>query len=67
MVVEHHVKGWEQFKELVESLEPAGQPIHVLFSGGKDEKGVSWCPYCVTGKYINEQNLTFKHNLMRIC
>lgn len=49
MVVEHSVKGWDQFKGLVESLESSGQPIHVLFSGGKDENGVSWCPYCVTG------------------
>lgn len=52
MVNEHHVKSYEEFTALVEGLETQskGAPIHVLFSGGKDESGNSWCPYCVTGK-----------------
>lgn len=49
MVNEHHVNGYEEFTKLAESLEASGQPIHILFSGGKDETGVSWCPYCVKG------------------
>lgn len=51
MVIEHHVKGYEEFTKLVEGLESSGQPIHVLFSGGKEVNGLSWCPYCVKGKY----------------
>lgn len=50
MVVEHNVKGYEEFTKLVESLESSGQPIHVLFSGGKEANGQSWCPYCVKGE-----------------
>lgn len=50
MVNEHHVKSYEEFTALVEGLEADNQPIHVLFSGGKDENGISWCPYCVTGE-----------------
>lgn len=49
MVIEHNVKGYEEFTKLVEGLEASGQPIHVLFSGGKEENGQSWCPYCVKG------------------
>lgn len=51
MVVQHNVKGYEDFIKLVGELEGSGQPIHVLFSGGKDESGNSWCPYCVKGKH----------------
>lgn len=49
MVVRHNVKGYEEFSKLLEELEGSGQTIHVLFSGGKDENGESWCPYCVKG------------------
>lgn len=51
MVVHHNVKGYDEFSKLVEELEGSGQPIHVLFSGGKNENGESWCPYCVKGNY----------------
>lgn len=53
MVVEHHVKGYEEFTKLVEDLETSGEPVHVLFSGGKEENGMSWCPYCTKGKFID--------------
>ena len=49
MVVQHNVKGYDEFSKLVDELEGSGEPIHVLFSGGKNEKGESWCPYCVKG------------------
>jgi len=52
MVIEHHVKGYEEFTKLVEGLEGTGESIHVLFSGGKQENGLSWCPYCVKGNYL---------------
>lgn len=47
MVKEHHVHGYEEFTKLAESLESTGETVHILFSGGKDETGQSWCPYCV--------------------
>lgn len=46
MVKEHHVNGYEEFTKLVERLETSGELVHVLFSGGKDDTGRSWCPYC---------------------
>lgn len=49
MVNKHKVKGYEEFTKLVESLESTGENIHIMFSGGKDETGKSWCPYCVKG------------------
>lgn len=55
MVNKHHVNGYEEFTKLAESLEAGGQPIHILFSGGKDETGASWCPYCVKGKHDRAQ------------
>lgn len=65
MVIQHNVKGYEEFTKLVEELESNAneQPIHVLFSGGKDENGQSWCPYCVKGKFVCSRfqcNLIFK-------
>lgn len=57
MVIEHNVKGYDEFKNLVGELEQTEKPIFVLFSGGKDENGESWCPYCVTGEGIWFYNL----------
>lgn len=51
MVNKYKVKGYEEFTKLVESLESTGENIHVFYSGGKDELGKSWCPYCVKGEY----------------
>lgn len=63
MVKEHHVEGYEKFTKLVEELENTGEIIHVMFSGGKDESGKSWCPYCNEGKWIYR-----RHRLIqRIC
>lgn len=52
MVIEHNVRGYEEFTKLVESLESSGQPVHVFFSGGKEENGESWCPYCVKAEPV---------------
>lgn len=47
MVQRHYVNTkWEEFEALVTKLEGEKKPITVLFSGDKDEAGVSWCPYC---------------------
>lgn len=51
MVVTHNVKGYDEFTKKMEELENGDEPVHVLFSGGKDEKGESWCPYCVKGEH----------------
>lgn len=61
MIYEHKANGYEEFDRMVKGLELSGLPIFILFSGGKDEQGISWCPYCVTGEcgniyiYINGQ------------
>lgn len=39
MVKEYHVRGYEEFTKLAESLEKTGENVHILFSGGKDETG----------------------------
>ncbi|XP_067624941.1 thioredoxin domain-containing protein 17 isoform X1 [Eurosta solidaginis] len=59
MVIQHDVKGYDEFTKLVEKLETSadGQPIHVLFSGGKDESGQSWCPYCVKAEPVVHEAL----------
>ncbi|XP_058452517.1 thioredoxin domain-containing protein 17 [Malaya genurostris] len=57
MVIKHHVKSWDEFTKLAESLEGNGEPVHVLFSGDKDEKGDSWCPYCVKAAPVVENAL----------
>lgn len=45
MVKEYHVKGYEEFTKLAESLESTGENVHILFSGGKDETGESKLSY----------------------
>lgn len=57
MVKQHHVKGYEEFTKLAESLESTGEPVHILFSGGKDETGVSWCPYCTRAEPVIQEAL----------
>lgn len=54
MVVTHNVKGYDEFSKKMEELETGdgNNPVHVLFSGGKDENGESWCPYCVKGNTV---------------
>ncbi|XP_061388991.1 thioredoxin domain-containing protein 17-like [Musca vetustissima] len=58
MVIEHNVQGYDDFKKLVGELEQSGKPIYVLFSGGKDENGESWCPYCVTAEPVVHEALS---------
>ncbi|XP_031623617.1 thioredoxin domain-containing protein 17 [Contarinia nasturtii] len=57
MVKEYHVKGYEEFTKLAESLESTGENVHILFSGGKDETGNSWCPYCVKADPVIKEAL----------
>lgn len=60
MVVKHKVTGYEEFTKLAESLESTGEPVHILFTGSKDENGESWCPYCVKGKWIWASGLAIR-------
>lgn len=57
MVKEYHVHGYEEFTKLAESLESSGENVHILFSGGKDETGKSWCPYCVKAEPVIQEAL----------
>ncbi|KAJ6649563.1 Thioredoxin domain-containing protein 17 [Pseudolycoriella hygida] len=53
MLVQHQVKGYEEFTKLAESLESSGQTIYILFSGGKEQQtGLSWCNYCVKAEPV---------------
>lgn len=52
MVKEHLVHGYEEFTKLAEELETTGETVHVFFSGGQDETGKSWCPYCVRAEPV---------------
>lgn len=55
MVIQHQVRGYEEFRTLAESLEGSGQTIYVFFSGGMEQQtGTSWCPYCVKGRNLKE-------------
>uniref|UniRef100_T1GLV4 Uncharacterized protein n=1 Tax=Megaselia scalaris TaxID=36166 RepID=T1GLV4_MEGSC len=38
MVVKHYVKGYEEFRKLVEDLKAQNEIIHVLFSGFLEER-----------------------------
>lgn len=56
MVVSHKVEGYEEFWKVVKELE--SHTLYVLFSGSLNEKGESWCPDCVKGKFM-VQNVHF--------
>lgn len=63
MVVEHQVKGYEEFTKLAESLESSGQTIHVFFTGGKEQQtGLSWCSYCVKGRLKTVLTRLYEYN-----
>ncbi|XP_063699076.1 thioredoxin domain-containing protein 17 [Culicoides brevitarsis] len=58
MVQRHYVNTkWEEFEALVTKLEAEKKPINILFSGDKDEAGVSWCPYCNRAAPVIEKAL----------
>lgn len=49
MVLLHHAKDYEEFVELVKTLEKSKQQIFVIFTGTPNESGESWCSDCVEG------------------
>lgn len=47
------IEGYEQFTEKIQELEKTvnkDDKIVILFSGSRNNEGVSWCPDCVKGK-----------------
>lgn len=54
------LEGYEQFKEFYENLKP-GESVNFYFTGNKDSNGVSWCPDCVVGEFLD-----FKYNLLNL-
>lgn len=49
MVLLHHTKNYEEFVELVKTLEKSKQQIFVIFTGTPNASGESWCSDCVEG------------------
>lgn len=55
MVTTHFVKGYENLIQLLNKLNNSSNSINILFSGQKDENGVSWCSDCK--KHIKQLNV----------
>jgi len=51
----NHVTGYAEWQEFVKNND--GKDIFALFCGGKDEKGKSWCPDCVTAEPVCYQDI----------
>lgn len=45
------VRGYDEFCQAVSNRK--GKDIFAYFSGDKDAQGMSWCPDCVKGMYLN--------------
>ncbi|XP_044755789.1 thioredoxin domain-containing protein 17-like [Coccinella septempunctata] len=56
MVIEHKVKGYENFVEFMSALDSSGKPIYVYFSGDK-ANGESWCPDCIKAEPVVREQL----------
>lgn len=50
MVCYVNLKGYNEFVEYVDNIDPNGPPVLFYFSGSKLPDGNSWCPDCVEGK-----------------
>lgn len=50
------VHGYEEYSRAAEQHK--GKPVYALFCGDKDERGVSWCPDCVTAEPVVRKELT---------
>lgn len=46
MVTEKYVEGHENLKQFLETFKNTKTDLYILFSGKKDETGVSWCSDC---------------------
>lgn len=52
MVNQIEIKGFDDFANFTENIDPNGPPVIFYFSGSKLPNGNSWCPDCVEGKCI---------------
>ncbi|XP_055640458.1 thioredoxin domain-containing protein 17-like [Toxorhynchites rutilus septentrionalis] len=57
MVQKHTVAGYESFLAFMRDFPSDGQIINVLFTGAKQENGVSWCSDCVEATPFIEEAL----------
>ncbi|XP_029468257.1 thioredoxin domain-containing protein 17 [Rhinatrema bivittatum] len=55
--LELKARGFEEFSRIVDSHK--GQAVFVLFSGAKNEAGISWCPDCMKAEPIVRENLQY--------
>jgi thiol-disulfide isomerase/thioredoxin len=46
MAEKFNVKGFEDFVQFIKDLKTV-KTVNVLFTGAKDDEGISWCPDCV--------------------
>ncbi|XP_063706606.1 thioredoxin domain-containing protein 17-like [Culicoides brevitarsis] len=46
MVTESYVDGYEKLKQFIENFKDNKKNLYILFTGKKDEAGVSWCSDC---------------------
>ncbi|XP_026283399.1 thioredoxin domain-containing protein 17 [Frankliniella occidentalis] len=51
----HEVKTFEEFKNVISSLQDLGVPIFAEFYGAHDSAGKSWCPDCVKAEPVVEE------------
>ncbi|KAJ0180733.1 hypothetical protein K1T71_004137 [Dendrolimus kikuchii] len=58
MVSYVQIKGFEEFAQYTESIDPNGPPVLFYFSGSKLPGGNSWCPDCVEAEPVVQAYLT---------
>lgn len=59
MVKEHYVSGYDNFVKFMNELGTSDEnPVNILFSGQKDENGISWCSDCVEGNIKDKYYLS---------
>ncbi|KAK9889784.1 hypothetical protein WA026_007161 [Henosepilachna vigintioctopunctata] len=56
MVIEHKLKGYNNFVDFMNTVDSKGKPIYIYFTGDKVD-GKSWCPDCIRAEPIVRQQL----------
>lgn len=49
MVYLHFTKNYQEFNDLIKTLEESKKPTFIVFTGTSNESGESWCSDCVKG------------------
>jgi hypothetical protein len=55
------VNGLSQLRTYLNSIQASKKPVFILFTGDKDENGISWCPDCNYQKL-----LIIKHSIQKL-